>query len=454
MTDRSSPVFNVTVLDQAGNEELVRPEDVRVLSLRYTDSEKKADKLVLSADNFDLVHFDNPIWKQGNRLRVSWGYPGLMAPVRECVIRSAKGFQRLSVEANGLAVVMNRVQRSTTFENLTRSEIVRLVARENGYGEDAVDIQDTEIRYPHVVQAGTTDAQFIRRLSHLEGFEFYVDFDGFHWHERRLDQRPVKTLTWYIEQRRSEIISINIKNDVSALPGRVRVRRRDPIAREDVESSADNETDSNRGLLGTVLGIASPSEGASSGQLLTSQESTTTGGSSESAASERDATSRFRRAQQQAVKMTLTMIGDPNILAKSVVNVQGIGQRLSGNYYVTEATHELGSNGYTLRLELIKDATGNFARRIARRRGDGLPEVSPARAQGRANKEQPSDRTEAQRRNPNAANALPGVKVVDPNTGIAYMRFPQQRGRDSRTRGGRRAPPASTVAARQGRENE
>lgn len=453
MTDRSSPVFTVTVLDQDGNEEIIRPDEVHVLNLRYTDSEKKADKLALTVDNFDLSNFDSPVWKQGNRLRVSWGYLGRMAPARECVIRSVKGFQKLNVEANGLAVVMNRIQRSTTFENLTRSEIVRFVARDNGYGDDAVDIQETDVRFEHVVQANMTDAQFLRRLAHQEGVEFYVDFDGLHWHERRLDQNPVKTITWYVDQGQSEVISINIKNDVTALPGRVRVRGRDPINRRDISERADNAEDISRALLDRKLAVVSPDEGAQSGQLLVASESTTSTKPANAEGAKGTATGRFRRAQQQAVKMTLTMIGDPNILAKSVIEVQGIGQRLGGNFYVTEAVHELGPSGYILRLELIKDSTGSYSRRIARRRGDGLPEVAQASARGTSAKPQAAKTTASQSQDPSSENRREGVRRVNPQTGIPYLVFEGRRGRVSRTRGGRPAPPASTPAAQHGRED-
>src|SRR5262249_25618928 len=46
----------------------------KVLSLVYEDCEGKADKLVLTVDNWDLANFDDPVWRKGNLLEVSWGY--------------------------------------------------------------------------------------------------------------------------------------------------------------------------------------------------------------------------------------------------------------------------------------------------------------------------------------------------------------------------------------------
>ncbi len=456
MTDVSGPVYSVTVLDQSGNEELLRPEDILILSFQYKDQERSADKCNLVVDNLDLRHLDNPIWKQGNRLRVSWGYPGRMAPTRICVIRKVTGFTQLRVEANGIEVVMNRVTRSRTFENMTTTEIIRQIARENGYGDDAVDIQDTTERREYVVQANLTDYQFIRRLGHQLNYEFFLDWDGLHFHERRLDQRSARTVTWYTEQVQPEVISIDIKSDLSGRPGRSRVRRRDPLNREDQDSAADNSSDGNRSTTGDKFFLPDAEVAQLTGQIFVAQEEQTTGGTASAEAAEAEARARFRRAQQQAVKMSLTMVGDPFILAKSIIRVEGIGQRLSGNYYVKDADHQIGEN-YRLQLSLIKDATGSYARRAAR--AEGLPEVAQARAQGSRSDE---ERAEGQSGGAAVGEKTSFIRPDAENATLTQQEFvtgvpegeqrsrPVRRyGRDSRTRGGRPAPPASTEAAEQ-----
>jgi hypothetical protein len=145
--------------------------------------------------------------------------------------------------------------------------------------------------------------------------------------------------------------------------------------------------------------------------------------------------------------MSLEMVGDPNILAKSVVNIQGVGQRLSGNYYVTSAEHSVTEKTYTLKLELRKDATGSYARRAARRE-EGLPEVASTRATGNRAPEA------AQEENPPSVDdtsEAQAVDMVDPGTLETRTTYVQRRGRDSRTGGGRPQNPASTEAAQAGR---
>lgn len=452
MTNYAGPTFSVTVLDDGGNEELLQPEDVRVLQLTYADKERSADVLSLTVDNFDLSHFDNPVWKQGNRIRVTWGYPGRMAPARVCVIRKVTGFTQLKVEAHGLEVVMNRITRSRTFENMTIHEVITQIARENGYGSDAVDIQETEGRREHIVQANMTDYQFIRRLAHQVNYEFFMDWDGLHFHERRLEQRSQKTVTWYQEQVRSEILGINIKSDITAQPARTRVHNRNPVERNSNDAASTNENDTGRGTTGVRLVAADAEQATLTGQILVAQEQQTPGQAQTEEEAADEARARRRRAQQNAVKMDMTIIGDPLVLAKAIVRVEGIGQRLSGNYYVKDATHTIGSD-YKTKLTLVKDATGSYARRAAS--STGLPEVAAARSRGNTSNEEeqagePPNSQEAvrfRRARADSATLTGEVVEVGGEDGERRSRNVRRLGRDSRTRGGQPAPPQSSEAA-------
>jgi hypothetical protein len=71
-------------------------------------------------------------------------------------------------------------------------------------------------------------------------------------------------------------------------------------------------------------------------------------------ATENEATAIYKKAQQAAVELTLKLVGDPEISAKTVIEVSGISKRLSGKYYVKSAVHEIAS-GYTTTLKLTSD---------------------------------------------------------------------------------------------------
>lgn len=400
---RTEPVFYCKVAPEGGGAERVDLSE-RVLSFSFEDSERKADKLVLAVDNWDLRNFDDPVWRKGNLLEVSWGYPGEMAPAREVVIQKVAGFQTLNVEGHAKSVLMNKLTRCRTFENQTRSDVVQQIAQENGYGGSLQDIEDTEETITILTQARQTDAQFLKRLADREGFEFYVDFDGLHFHQRRLGQRPVRVFRWYTAPEVGDVLAINIDNDVTAKPGAVRVRGRDPITRRDIDEHGSNAT-TPRDSLAPVIEIVDPETGSTRLERRNVSEEIRPSAEASAGTARREANARFRRSQHMTVELSATVLGDPSLLAKTVVEFQGIGQRLSGKYYVKEAKHKIDSSGYTVDVKCMRD---------------GHSELGGAPSGGRANRGSAAD---------NDPNALRPVEVVDPETGATRIEYRDARGR-------------------------
>lgn len=400
---RTEPVFYVKVAPEGGGSERIDLSE-KVLSFVFEDSEKKADKLQLSVDNWDLRNFDDPVWKKGNILEVSWGYPGDMAPARECVIQKVTGFQTLSIEALAKSILMHKVARCRVFENKKRSDVVREIAEENGYGGAIQDIEDSGEVLPIITQARQTDAQFLKRLADKEGFEFYVDFDGLHFHQRRLGQRPVRVLRWYTAPEVGEILTMNIENDVTAKAGAVSVRGRDPITRQDIDARGSNAT-TTRDSLAPVIELVDPETGTTRLERRNVSEDVRPSPQATAGTARREADARFRRGQQTAVELTATVLGDPSLLAKTVVEIQGIGQRLSGKYYVKEAKHKIDSSGFTVELKAASD---------------GHSQSGGAPSQGRPNRGSAAN---------NDPNALRPIEVVDPETGATRIEYRDSRGR-------------------------
>ncbi len=414
---RTEPAFFVKVAPEGGGDDRVDLSE-KVLSFVYEDSEKKADKLVLSVSNWDLRNFDDPVWRKGNILEVSWGYPGDMAPTREVVIQKVTGFQTLNVEGHAKSVLMNKLARCRTFENIRRSDVVKKVAQENGYGPSLQDVEDTEYVLPLVTQARMTDAQLLRRLADREGFEFYIDFDGLHFHQRRLGQRPIRVLRWFTAPEVGEVISVNVENDVTAKPGAVNVRGRDPLRKKDIDERGSNEK-TQRDSLAPVIEIVDPETGSTRLERRNIAEDIRSTAEASSGTAKREADARYRRAQHLTVELTAMVVGDPSLLAKTVVEFQGISQRLSGKYYVREAKHKIDGSGYTVELRCLRD---------------GHSELGGAPSKGKPNRGSAAD---------NDPDALRPVEVVDPETGKTRLEFRDyaqlriMRTSGSRSRGGR-----------------
>lgn len=378
--DRGAPAYFVAIREAGGQAQPVEVSQ-QVTQLRFQDNERKVDVLSLQVDNFDLSELDKSLWAKGNFIQFTYGYEHDLAPIREAVIRSVKGFNKLTVEAHSKDVIMDRIKVRQAWENVTRSEVIKAIAERNGYNARELQIEDTQERFEILTQDNLTDAQMVRKLCEQEGFEFFVDFDGFHAHRRDLAQAPIREFVYYTDQGGGDIIGVpQIENDITRKPGRVRVMSRDPETKETIVASADDESDPTRELLQEVKGLEefiittdldNLSFNVGSRRIPpesqpTAYEEDIPGHHQTQAEAQTDARRRFRKATQRAVKLSFNAVGDPKTLAKAVIKMTNMSQRVSGRYYVQTVTHTLGS-GYQMNLKTITDG---FQRKLGVGKGE------------------------------------------------------------------------------------
>lgn len=423
MTDRSAPLIYLRALPDGSAGEAMRLELAdRILSFKYEDEEGLADKLTLTLRNNDLALYDDPAFRTGMTLESQWGYGGdavNMTPVRQCVVTKISGGTELEVTALAKSLLINRQPKARVFRNVRRSDVVRELAAAAGWGPGVQDIEDTTVVVRSISQARLTDAQLIRRLADEEGFQFYADHAGFHFHRRRVDQAPLRVLRYFTDAR-GEILDFHLEDDITAKPGRTRVKGRDPLERKDHDTTADNKSDTERGVLANIMELFNPEDGASRLEQEIGTEEVLPTSVSQPEAARRQAQGRFRRTQQAAIKLKLDVVGDPGLLAKSVVDVQGLGRRISGRYYLKSVTSEIGSSGYTQFLELVSDGHGGHSTTSVVAKGLELYETGP-KPKGKANKEPPK---------PGATSAVPAegwdleqLEKVDEETGKSVITY-------------------------------
>lgn len=403
MTNPQTPAIFV----KAGDGKRQHRVDVshKILNFVYTDSEKKSDELKLTFDNFDLENFDNPIWRKGNIIECSWGMAGKMSPLRHVCIHSTKGFDPLTVVAKGGLTFLNEAVISETYEDVRDSDVVRKIIERNGWADTSVQFIQNTTDAPGIrVQARLTDAQMLRRLAHKNRFAVFVDFDGFHFHERDISAKPVREYVYYSDPGVGDILSINIENDIMARPRAVKVSGRDPDKKK-TEYGGANNAETQRAMAALVLDAYEFGESVlGSGTMATFEDAYATTSqlpnndlavlrstglfqkasgfvdmvrrevaayyprplkAEDDAKAEvkKDADRRYTMAQHGTVKLNMTVRGDAFILAKTTFILSGVGKRLSGKYYVKEAVHKLsGSGGYEVDIKAISDGTNGYRR--------------------------------------------------------------------------------------------
>lgn len=357
--NRHAPIIIASIEPEGGEREPVDLSD-RITGFTYNDTEKKQDKCTFTINNFDGSAWDEATFAKGNIIHVRWGYPGFMTPERSVVITGSKGGRVLTVEAKAKSVLMHRETICECYENVLPHEVVEIIAERNGFGSQArviEEITEAEIERSIINQPNITDARMLKRLAHKHGFEFYVDFDGLHWHRRDFAQAPQREFRWYngeIENSQA-IIDYSVENDLTAKPGKTRHKGINPKTKKPFCAvGSDGET--KRKVLQEVVEVYDRGSGKFVKQSRTASDEDKPSAEDSEKKAKRRADGRFRKIQQRAVKMTIAVLGDPLILAKTVVFITGISKRLTGRYYVTDVTTSVAS-GYQQTLKLITDGS-------------------------------------------------------------------------------------------------
>lgn len=363
-----------------------------VLSVSYEDDETKTDKCSISVNNHDLSQISAPHWFEGNSLEVSWGYADGMSPAREVVIQKRSGGRVLKVEANDKGALLHKERKRRAFEQVTYSEIVTTIAAEYGY-TDTRWIQETKEVFPFIVQANETDAQLLRKICDKSAFVWFVDFDGFHFHAPDTSQRPIRSFVYYLgDERLGDIVDWSFEAaQKSSKAGNVKVEHRDPDEKEDTEVELNRNTVKDEPALSPLAYVIDPRDltiDPAAAVIGTSATSTTAALEKKADAAAAVGAAQWKKSQRDAVNLTLTVWGDPLVVAKSVIEVQQLGE-LSGLWYVTSAKHDLvGTDVYKLALKCKRDGVSGggaplnaFDQQALPGQGGGVPTTGPQNEQ-------------------------------------------------------------------------
>jgi phage protein D len=300
---------------------------------------------------------------------------------------------------------MNQQVKTRAWSDKSRSDVVREIASEHGFEGDFVDIGDTRdssSSLDTINQTAETDARFLKRLAAREGFEFFVDDQGFHWRARKQSDAPTRIFTWFSDPGAGDILSLDVESDLVRRAGRVEVRGRDPMAKVTIAASANSST-VDRSTLGDVVEVVDPENGTTSLLQRNATVSVHASAAATPEAAKSESEARFQQAERETIKLAMQIVGDPTLRAKQVVELRGASSLLSGKYYVTEAKHTISASGYVVDLKLTRDAGG-------RRVGAAASEVQ---AQGG----QPN------RAAPATGSAMTPIEKIDPQDGSSRVEY-------------------------------
>jgi hypothetical protein len=350
-----------------------------IVSVSYTDGIEGADRVEVSIANPSLRWLDHPLLQVDNGFALSIGYaPG---PLEEVFVGEITGIEP-SFPGNGMPMLrvtaqdfLQRLQRGTKDRAfrikipsvgnfpLPDSLVAALVSGTNALIPDLDPVGGTLstliglatfLAFPQFAQmsvrkqSGVNDFQFLSEVAKENGWQMYID----HTVEPRgrvlkfqfliQDYAPSLTLKWgaSLTDFTPRLTTVGQVEGVSA---RVWV---DSIKMDFVITL---NWDFDRAMFN--LSIA---PGGELGELLGPGDTTTIKPTSYATAPRKILTELLPKLNNRLTGSGNT-VGNPQIKASRVIDLQGLGDQFSGLYRVTSATHTFDSGGYKTSFQARKE---------------------------------------------------------------------------------------------------
>jgi hypothetical protein len=339
------------------NDQLLEYVMERIMSFQFSDHDRKKDQLEMTFRNDDYKMLDDPIFVKGQKLEVTWGWKNNTSAPRRMIVKKVEGGTIITVTCHCPVSLLDTKKRSRFLEGATDSEFVRMIADEYGYKSHLSIIEDTETRRDITQGRWMTDAKMCQRLASRNGFKFYIDATGFHWHRQDNSKIPFREYIYKTDWHEGAIIAPpEFEANLSKGIAKVRVLAQDPILKSPVDEAIgiDDEIDVSLGSEDELFDPDDPDIGLRGFRI--SEEEVIAGGSLTAEEARTIADGRYRDTAQKRYKCTLTIIGDPALGAKILIGLYGVAETFNGLYYVKEVVSQISSGKFIMTLSLVKDA--------------------------------------------------------------------------------------------------
>ena len=331
------PVELGQVIDVNIEQDLLQPATFTIRLSDIDDQETTAEQVMygmLDADRFKIGD-DVEIWlaREDERQLAMAGQITsfeLDADWDRTPILIVRGYDR--------SYRLHRQRKTRTFVGKTDALVLRQIAGEHGLSAQV--LTTAAVTYPLIVQDNQTDWEFLRTRARRTGHELFVKGQQLVWRQPTRDSGPpTQNLGVQLQQAR---VRVSAPRQVQT----VKVRGWDPQRKQAITATAS-----------TATVLRQIGEQRTGGQLATAAQM----GTGEYLVTNRppesveDATNLAKASLDEIagdfVQVEAQCLGDVRIQPGREIQLDGIGRRLSGTYYVTSVTHRITPDeGYVTRL--------------------------------------------------------------------------------------------------------
>jgi phage protein D len=343
--------------------ELLHGASVDVLSVSVTDSFDRADSFNftmrerhpehgrLFAGGAELQWLDSDVFQEGNEVEIHLGYAGDLHLMLRGEITAVtpsfpeSGQPTLRVEGFSLYHALQRQRRREPFESATDSGIAREIAGAMGL---TAEVDETEAEHPLFSPKGANYAQILQERASRIGYEVTIKDRTLYFQQPCYlsNPSPALTLEWGRNLRsfNPRLSTHNMVTQVTVRASQTsQGRSKEPLVGE---ARAGDE----RVKMGSETGNQIAQRVFGENSVLIEDHSV---------ASAQEA-NEIALAQLEAralgfITGTGASIGDPQLRARTVIELIGLGRGFSGRYYVTSTTHSVNTSGYQTNFEVKRN---------------------------------------------------------------------------------------------------
>lgn len=355
---------------QVGSKDLPRDVIHDIISVTYADAIEQIDRfeLVVSnwdAENLSLKYVDQEIFDPGQKVLVNMGYRGGegLKQMLDGEITSlrptfpAAGPPTLSVSGLNILHRVRQKQESHVYEKKKDSVIAQEVGRRVGIKvRTDPKAKAEEAEHPYVLQYNESDMVFLMRRARRIGYDLFVvpgDPSELYFGPSVNVKKVTYKMQWgsHVGAARANgapgpsLIQFQPTLTTFDQVKSVTVRGWDPVKKKQIKETVDRQQ----------LDIKSPGNERQRNALDRSFEAREEIIHNKPVHSVKEAKTLAKETLQNIakgmVKASGSTLGLPDLRAGSVIEVYGIGERMSGKYFVTSTTHTISASGYTTSFE-------------------------------------------------------------------------------------------------------
>jgi phage protein D len=356
------PYFEVKMRGGSLDEEVVRD----ITQVTYKDNIKEIDNFEITINNWDaekldFKYSDQNLFDPGKELELWMGYYGgdrlrLMITGEITSLRPtfpASGPPTLAISGLNLLHRFRTEKASHVYEEMTDSEIAEQIGNRLGVTMETNPPPEGEDRHPYLLQDNQFDIIFLMERAQRVGYDLFVKESGENGqaNESVLYFGPsinVQEVTYQLTYRRS-LIEFQPDLTTANQVAKVTVRGWDAESKEKIEETVTRADIATQGV-GEEGGQAAIENSFADREEVITDQPVQTPEEARTLARET-----LESIAKDMVKGSGSTVGLPDLRAGNVVEIDGLGERFSGRYFVTATTHSIGDGGYTTQFDCRRE---------------------------------------------------------------------------------------------------